>query len=279
MIPHTRKYHILTVHYGESTPTKTLVEQLLSSSSPPDHIIIIDHAAEALPDVWNKKQVTVARPAQNAGYAGGINFGLGILLGEKTARDDIIIAMNNDMTIEPQTLARLKDWWQKNPEPALAGIKKGTVNLLTGRAVIGDDVQIPTSRFKIPYLHGSFLTAPFSAFLTLQGLPNLFFMYWEDVLFSHRAQQVGLPLKVIESIGITHDDSPPAEVSPDHLYYLVRNGALFLGGSSPRPWRFLWRIINPARFLYHSLRSRTPRETVICEALRDALRKRIGKRA
>lgn len=294
MIPQTRKYHVITVHYGNSGPAKTLVEQLLQSSPAPDRIIVVDHAEDPLLATWNKERVTVIRPAKNAGYAGGINLGLGVLLGKQTARSDIVVVLNNDTKIEADTLARIQAWWQTHPEPAVAGIKMGVLNLVTGRANLQDNLSAKSpafwrtrlnaqegfrrARFQLPYLHGALLTASLDTFLALQGLPNHFFMYWEDVLFSLRAQQMEIPLKVIPDTGVAHDDALRADVSSDHLYYLVRNGAVFLGNNSPRPWRWLWRCINYARLAYHSLRSPTPRVRTTRQALRDALLRRTGKR-
>ncbi|MEK7557058.1 MAG: glycosyltransferase [Patescibacteria group bacterium] len=287
MIPQTKKYHIVTVHYGESLPTKTLVEQLLHSQRLPDRIIVVDHGPASLPDFWGDKRVAIIRPARNAGYAGGVNFGLGFLLGQRTSRSDIVILLNNDSEVSPDTVEKVIAWWQTNPAPAIAGIKLGQVNLVTGRTTIDSKLSASTadppkwwaaSRFHLTYLHGSFLSAPLNTFLTLQGLPNHFFMYWEDVLFSLRARQMGIPLKVISGLPVTHDDAPPSQSDSDHLYYLVRNGAMFLQSNSPRPWRWLWRLLNLLRLIYHNLQPASPSVRTIRQALRDAVLHRTGQR-
>lgn len=247
----------IVVHYGNKAATEKLVEQLRSSSLQPTDIIIID----------NDKN--------NAGYAGGVNRALGMLMrGAKP--EDIVIALNNDVSVSRNSLEAVQNWWQKNPAPALAGVKMGYVNLTTGRSDISASTADPPTwraSFVLPYLHGSCLIAPLKIFLALQGLPSQYFIYWEDVDFSRRARQVGLPLKIIPDTGIVHNDSLHT-LTDDQLYYLVRNGAFFLSHYSPRPWRYYWRVCNPLRFLYHWLSS----HHTVTQALHNALRNKLGPR-
>lgn len=244
----------IVIHYGSMDVTKKLVAQLKSGTLFPADIIVVDNSAN------------------NAGYAGGVNRGLGMLM-PQVKPDDIVIALNNDVVVSPKSLQVVQNWWSQNPAPVLAGIKMGYVNLITGRTSFQKNYKLPTISYQLPYLHGACLIAPFKIFLALQGLPNQYFMYWEDVVLSQRARQVGLPLKVIPNTGLAHDDTHRT-LSDDQLYYLVRNGASFLARYSPRPWRYYWRAINPLRFFYHRLRSHHP----VAQALRDALRSKLGPR-
>lgn len=254
----------IVVHYGDPAITSKLVAQLRTENT-----VVIDNTKE------------------NTGYGGGVNRGLGMLM-HKAAPDDIVIVINNDVVVAPRSLEVVQKWWRDHPGPALAGVKMGYVNVITGRAKIsastalaspdesvriGGDPLTWRAKFVFPYLHGSCLIAPLKVFLALQGVPNQYFMYWEDVDFSRRARQAGLPLHVIPGTGIEHDDSRHA-LTDDQLYYLVRNGAFFLAHYSPRPWQYYWRIWNPLRLVYHWLLS----HRTIARALYDALRGELGKR-
>lgn len=288
MIPQTRKYHAIIVHFGRDKTTKTLVEQLTSGEKIPDHIIVVDHAQNPF-RIENQGKVRVVRPEKNAGYGAGINLGLGVLAGLGISREDIVIALNNDVQVSLQSLTRIEAWWGSHPNAKLAGIHLGQVNLITGRAEIDSTFSAksfafwrtrPNAQrgFRRAYLDGACLIAPLATFLALQGLPSGNFMYWEDVEFSCRASQVGIPLSVIPDTGITHRDQPASAVAGDHVYYLVRNGAMFLSQKAPRPWRYFWKAKNLVRLVYHSLRPAAETSLIVRHALRDARAGKTGPR-
>ena len=109
MIPQIRKYHVVTVHFGKEETTKTLIGQLLSGEKIPDSVVVIDHAQKPL-IIENRDQVRLIRPEKNVGYGAGINLGLGVLTGLGISQEDIVIALNNDVEVSPQSLARLEEW-------------------------------------------------------------------------------------------------------------------------------------------------------------------------
>lgn len=275
MIPHTRKYHVITVHYGEQAQTEKLVEHLLKIPDGPDRIIVVDHAQSWLV-VSPSNRLEIIRPSQNSGYAGGVNIGLGMLATRGADSSDIVVVINNDVVLADSAFQILRRWWDANSELAVAGVQQRALNLFTGRSF----TQLDSHRamWQLPYLDGVFLAAPLQVFMHLQGLPNHLFLYWEDILFSLRARQVGLPLRVIPNLNITHSSAKSRQASDDQLYYLVRNGALILSRSTPYPWRLMWKVANAARRIYHTLRPPTPTVRTIRSALRDAAHNRTGKR-
>jgi len=131
------------VHYGEANETKAALASLYAGTRQPDHIVIVDHGPSqlTLPDSPN---LTVVRPQHNGGYGAGINIGLGALVSQRAKHTDIVVAMNNDIIVQSDSLEELALFWEQNPDPALVGvtIKEGSrvvaglssVNLFTGRA-------------------------------------------------------------------------------------------------------------------------------------------------
>lgn len=275
MIPHTIKYHVITVHYGEDSTTKKLVEQLLKIPAGPDRIIVVDHAQSRLV-VPPSNRLEVMRPTQNSGYAGGVNTGLGLLAARGIDSNDIVVVMNNDVGLARDAFQVLRRWWDAQGELAVAGPQLRALNLFTGRSFTQLDSR--RAMWQLPYLDGFFLTAPLQVFMHLQGLPNHLFLYWEDILFSLRARQVGLPLRVIPNLNLTHHSAKSRPASDDQLYYLVRNGALVLSRSIPYSWRLMWKVTNAARRIYHTLRPPTLTVRTVRQALRDAAHNRTGKR-
>lgn len=285
MNPQRRKHFVILVHHGSQKRTREALSSFLDCQMPPDKIIVIDHAKQPY-HATQHDLCHIIRPQQNNGYAAGINIGLGVLIALSVEEDDIIIVANNDITVDPLALQKLRKWWQDNPADALlgTGIREdgktlsGTrcVDLLTGRTHLHSKdssvVVKSTSRFntKLNYIHGAFFSAPYKVFLQAKGMPESYFLYWEDVLFSHKVKQAGVPLLTTDIINITHQQHKNKKVSRDHLYYLVRNGALFLEKETPTPWRQYWWIFNRLRFIYHTIRSH--RDPVVKLALRDAIR-------
>lgn len=269
MIPQTKKYFILIVHHGVEDPTNKLVETLLTGSHRPQKIIVVDHADQPFYGSISHPHLQIIRPTMNAGYAAGLNIGLGMLLNEGVAATDIVVGMNNDVEVTSDTLAQLADWWEQHPGPALVGTKAGSVNLFTGRARLASNFQFSIFNFHLlPYIHGAFLCAPYQVFMHLTGLPTDYFLYWEDVLFSTRAGRQGIRLRLAQGVTVSHDERQN-KISDERLYYLVRNGALFLGQETSWPWRVWWGLINKGRRLYH--------RGLIGQALADAAAGKSGK--
>lgn len=278
MIPQSRKYHVILVHSKELAATHEALRTLAQCVLPPDQIIIIDHGETPL-RAAGIRSAAVYRPSHNTGYAGGVNSGLGVLLTRGVRGHDVVIVMNNDVTVYPDTFQELRRWWDAHRGEALMGAvteeASGTVrgqsyvNLLTGRAQLFGRKP----RYALPYIHGAFFAAPYAVFMSTRGLPENYFLYWEDAAFSRRVQALRIPLLTAGGVRVAHRaraSTPPSA----QLYYLVRNGALFLERETPRLWRLYWWIANRLRLLYHSLNPQS--QPLVRRALRDAARQLTG---
>jgi GT2 family glycosyltransferase len=189
--------------------------------------------------------------------------------------------MNNDVTVYQETFHELRHWWQANPREALLGVATeeasgiiaglGYVDLLTGRTR-----SRKPHRYSLPYIHGSFFAAPYIVFMKTQGLTEEYFLYWEDAQLGVRAARRRVPLRVSRRVRVAHHQRPsPARVQ-DQLYYLVRNGALFLERETPPLWRSYWWLYNRLRLVYHT--ARPAGSKVVRQALADARRGVTGQR-
>ena len=278
-MPHSsRALRVLVVHYGDPPTTQSALAALQASTRQPESVLVVDHAAEPFPE---QDGVELIRPKGNAGYGAGINIGLGALLGHGVSENDIVVAMNNDAIVSPHALADLMEWWEAHPQPALAGPVGGAVNLLTGRSHIARQSDragngpLRATLHTVPYLHGSFLAAPYAVWSKLKGFPEQPFLYWEDVLLAARAEACRVPLHVLSQVAVEHPRDALAQPSDDQLYYLVRNGARFLERATPLPWRPWWWVMNRLRYQYHA---HQPRHRTVAAALRDTLANKVGRR-
>jgi len=272
MYPQIRKYYVILVHYGNPIQTHKTLASLTNCQLPPDDIIIVDHAQLPYPN-QNSIAHHLIRPQRNTGYAGGINVGLGTLISRGVSGDDIVVAMNNDVLVYPDTFQELRHWWHTHHTDAILGVINSHINLWTGRAHLQQKAH---KTHHLDYIDGAFLAAPYHVFMKIKGLPDHYFMYWEDALLSRQAHRHNIPLRVTSQVRVRHQTSSRCDNQGDKLYYLVRNGAFFLEQETPPPWRLYWWLANRARLIYHA--TRASGKPVVREALFDAVRGITGPR-
>lgn len=282
----SRRFFVVIVHYGDATVLQAAVAALRTGSRQPDYIVIVDHNPEPLAAaLFVDAHTACARPSSNDGYGAGCNFGIGVLWQQRPTAHDIVACMNNDVVVNTDTLTQLTTWWRDNPAPALVGVVVeegsrhvvggGTVNMLTGRAYLTTKNESPNMKSKSSYIHGAFFSAPWEVLMKTKGLPEHYFMYWEDIAFSWRVRQAGFLLKIAATVHVHHSEHSPSQADNHKLYYLVRNGALFLSQETAWPYRWWWYGYNRARLRYHAWRGQQP---VVQAALQDALKGRSGKK-
>lgn len=257
------------MHYGEAAVTRAAVAALREGALVPDGVVIVDHAAEPL--VLLEPEVVVVRPGTNGGYGAGLNVGLGVLVGRRVSPMALVVCMNNDVLVQADTLQQVATWWQHRDGFALTGARWGVVNLISGRTRLLETGTGPRW-YERRYIDGAFMAAPLQAFLRAQTLPEDYFLYWEDVLFSERVRRAGGGLRLISGLQLAHDDHEPRDTT--QVYYLVRNGARWLAEETTRPLRWWWWLANRGRWAYHGLRGTKP---FVTQALRDATHRVGGK--
>jgi N-acetylglucosaminyl-diphospho-decaprenol L-rhamnosyltransferase len=280
MNPQVLRCFVLLVHYGDPVVTYQALASLQQGRRQPERIVVIDNGTPGGSFVSPYPGCRVIRAQRNAGYGAGLNMGLGALLSEGVTPRDIIICMNCDVEVYPETVASLLTWWQTHPAPALVGavtedsrqrVWGGKLNLWTGRTTLVTSEQQPRD-----YIHGSFFSAPYDIFMRLHGLPEHYFLYWEDVHFSYQATRAGIPLITLPTVRVRHRDSLTTRPTNQQLYYLVRNGARFLETQAPQPWKTWWWLLNRGRLLYHSLRRGTTHQ-LVARALADTRHNIMGQ--
>lgn len=253
-----QKYYIVVIHYGDGQKTERALASIEAGNFQPEAVFVVDHG----PGKFETKNAQVIRPKENGGYAAGINFALGVLVGRGVSEKDVVVVMNNDLVFSKSTLGTLQ---QNLLEKTVVGPEMRYVNFWSG--------QTQTQPSHLPYLHGTFLAAPLKAFLLVQGLPADNFMYWEDVDFSYRLTQAGYKILAVPKLDVFYEESK--KPAGDHLYYLVRNGSWWLENAGPFAWRGYWWVKNRLRLLWHRFFSD---KELVAQALSDAVTSKRGSR-
>lgn len=101
------------------------------------------------------------------------------------------------------------------------------------------------------WLTGACLGVGEAAWRKLGGFRTEYFMYWEDVDFSFRAEMAGFKLRVRSDLVLRHDQGgtqqgPEASRSELYYRYNIRNRLLFAATNLPRAQLRLWLMSTPA---------------------------------
>jgi GT2 family glycosyltransferase len=253
--------------YGD---TVRCMHTVLESSYPAVLPIVVDNAStdgsfERLRATF--PEVEVLQAGDNLGYAGGNNVGL------RRARDlgaEYFFVINNDTELPTECVGILVAAMEADPRIGLAGprINDGT----TGRlACMGGDIywpraeprhlggeeddpgQVTAAVSDVDYVPGTAVMVRREAMEDVGLLPDDFFMYFEDVVWSLQFQAVEWRTVVVPGAAILHHESATmGPNSPRKLYYLVRNNVHFLKEWTPADlrratWaRFHWKLVKLA---------------------------------
>ena len=106
----------------------------------------------------------------------------------------------------------------------------------------------------VPWLSAACLLVPTQLWCDVGGMPEEYFLYWEDVEFSFRALASGAELIITPNAQCLHDQGGTQRVpgatavsrkTQTYLYYNARNRLLFAGRNLPPDHQSRWRRRSP----------------------------------
>ena len=186
--------------------------------------------------------VEITKIDENAGYTGGVNFGLEILLKRKS---DYILVLNNDTLVEKTFLSLLVEGMEKNKNAAaacstiLTEHNRNEIWYASGKVIKWRGLAVHTDKGKDfdvekypPYVKTEFITGCLmllrTDYLSQIGLENdKIFLYLDDIEYSLRIRRKGFELLYIPRSIIYHKVLGEKE-NNYKLYYSVRNRLLLI---------------------------------------------------
>ena len=199
------KVSIIVLQYNKSDLTLACLESLRALDA---NIIVVDNHSEVehvkTVEYWiESRKITnyeLLITNENLGYSGGNNIGIKYAL-EHGA--EYVLILNNDTVVEPDFLERMLE-----VQADIVGVEEGIV-------------------FGFYYLSGVALLIRRDAFAKIGLFDERYFLYYEDVEYSRRAQKAGLKLatssaKLLHATSSTSSSLGPATL----LYYHTRNALL-----------------------------------------------------
>lgn len=234
---------IVTINFNQVEVTCALLDSLRRVTYPALEVIVVDnHSLEDPTPVIGKKypEVKLIVSRENLGFAGGNNLGI------KASSGKYLLFLNNDTEVEPGFLAPLVQFFETNRDAGAASSKLvyynsgGTIqyagstriNPFTGRNKrIGymekDLGQYSTKETDLA--HGAAMMVPRSVIDQVGMMPELYFLYYEEVDWCESIKRAGYKIYVVPESKVYHKESMSiGKGSVLKTYYMARNRLLFM---------------------------------------------------
>lgn len=241
---------ILILNWNGGPDTVACLDSLKELMYPNFRVIVLDNASTD--NSWAlfanyptpNYPVTFLKTGTNLGFGGGNNVGIKRALAEGT---DYIFLLNNDTVLAPDTLTKIVDAAEADPQIGLVGALMlttdeppriwfcgGKFNWLCTRGFhprYGEPYRegiFPDHPLEVDYITGGALLVKRRVFEEVGLLPEDYFLYYEDADFNSRAAAAGWRRIVVPAAKVWHKGSASAKAgSPNYQYYHLRNGLMF----------------------------------------------------
>jgi len=212
-------------------------------------VIIVDNASDSdptLPFLSVFPSAKIIRNTKNVGFSAGNNIGIKASLGH------FVFIVNNDTEFTPGLIESLLTVFQTNADAGIVCPKfhyyfnKGVieyagykpVNIFTGRnGMIGNgeyDKGQYNKLVKTNYAHGGAMMVCRKAIEKVGLLPELFFLYYEELDWSVKFKKKGYGIYFQPEALIYHKESmSTGKTNPLKTFYLTRNRILFMRRNMP----------------------------------------------
>lgn len=248
---------VIVVHYKNSEDTKETLTNLVRSNGQ-FQIIVVANSGEQneafLPS--NNSNIDVLRPGKNTGFSKGNNLGIAKALdmGVKS-----VILLNNDTVFSPFLIQKLCSFAQKNPEVGIISPKiyfekgyeyhknrykpeeKGSVLWYAGGIIDWNNMyvshkgvdEVDRGQYdrvcETEFATGCCMLIKRDVIEKIGTFDEEYFLYFEDVDYSQRAQKAGFRVLYYPGLSLSHKNASSSGKpgSVVHRYYLTRNRLYF----------------------------------------------------
>jgi len=241
-----KKVSIITVNYNQPELTELLLDSIFNTNTYfALEIIVVDNGSKTDPlPAWKKKYpaVNFIGSEKNLGFAGGNNLGI------KEALGDYLFFVNNDTEFTDDLVDKLVETLDNNPEVGIVSPKIRyfaqpdvlqyagftPMNYYTGRnQCIGngqkDHGQYDYLTGETGYPHGAAMMVRKSALRKVGPMPDLFFLYYEELDWADHIRKAGYKTWVNMQALIYHKESMTVgRNSPLKEYFMNRNRILYI---------------------------------------------------
>ncbi len=240
--------------------TLRCVASLRAVAHRPFAVIVVDNGSRESPRpalAARDPGVEVIENPRNLGYTGGNNVGIARAIARGA---DFVWILNNDATVEPDTLSRLLATADAHPRAAAVGGKvlladrAATLWVAWGRvtwrqsliALVGENAA-DDGRFEgeheVPWIPGCSLLLRTAALRAVGPFDDAFFAYHEDVEWAARAHAAGWQVWYTGAARTWHavhgSSGGLGHYGGFRKYLSARNSVLYAKRHG-RPWHWIW---------------------------------------
>lgn len=229
---------IILLNYRGAADTLSCLASLETLSGNHTKIIVVDNASND----GSVEQIRQAHPNfhliasdTNLGFSGGNNLAIDEVL--RSEQFDYIWLLNNDTTVESDTLKELLAMAHRHPDTLIGSLIRypdGRFQRVGNRFVKnrGSIKAYAEDRLEdgqvVEALTGCSMLIPTKVFQTIGLLDEQYFLYFEDNDFCFRAREAGFESRVaLKSIVFHQEGASTGKNRPLVTYYYQRNRLLF----------------------------------------------------
>lgn len=296
------KTHVTAIilNWNGKADTLSCLSSLKEQTVPLD-LVVVDNGSEDDSEAAIRQthpDITLLQTGRNLGYTGGNNVGIRHALATGATH---IFVVNNDVVFDPHCVAELLADCLAHPNAAAIAPKSlyqsqpdriyfaGGRLLKTGSAVHVGLGQPDGPEFDQPgntdWITGCALFGIRQAFEQIGLFDDRYFLLFEDVDWSLRAREAGMPLRYAPTARLWHAGSKTfgGKRGPAYQYYFTRNGLLFLERHSslllllPRAILFLWESCARVYRVGQTPQEKTALFRATALAIKDYLRRQFGQ--
>lgn len=208
---HRGRVTAVVLSWRDVSQTVACVRSLLRSGQVLSVIVVDNESTGQLRDPLERigdRRIVLAEEELNLGFAGGVNVGLRMAAADP---QDLVLVINNDAHIEPDSLGLLVSGLLADPGLALVaprilgtdGNQEPSWGALT--ASMSLDRSVPPS--EADYFTWACVLFRKTLLKDAGYLDDGFFMYWEDVEFGRRMRRLGLSSGLVPLSTVSHATS------------------------------------------------------------------------
>ena len=208
---------VVVVNYGSSSLLERSLAPLASWRSRPRVVIVDNHStaaeAERVGGLAGRYGFDAVLNPRNTGFGAGANMGAAAAV---AAGAETIVILNPDAVVAESALAAVAARAQEHPWGLYSPrIVKGNGDIWFAGAVVDLDAGRTMSARRaaelgiprtMPWISGACLVTSAALWAALEGFDEDYFLYWEDVDISVRAQRLGADLVVVDDAQAVHDE-------------------------------------------------------------------------
>lgn len=266
---------VVTVNFNAGPLLAACAKAVLSSPTPVEMIVVdngstdesLAEAREAFP---GDPRLVLIEAKANLGFARATNMAV------RSSRGDLVLLLNPDCLVQPDTIARMRAVLRDHPEAGMAGClvlnpdgteqagcrravptpwrslvrTLGLARRFPGRRALFDDFvlagqPLPSGPTEVEAISGSFMMVRRTALLEVGGLDEGYFLHCEDLDWCMRFRAAGHRILFVPDVTVVHHKGHCGRDRPLRVLWHMHRGMIRFYGKFFRrryPLPMMWLV-------------------------------------